>query len=122
MVVVYLPAVKSRGTNLRIHYKQCREIAAAVRLMKVDAAIKYLRDVLDHKRIIPFLVHTGGLGRHAQASCVWLPWISGWAAVGDLRCVPVCRQECFRSQHTARSERASSCGGCGGRAVGRPGG
>jgi large subunit ribosomal protein L17e len=35
--------------------------------MNLKAAIKYLRDVLDHKRIIPFTVHTGGVGRHAQA-------------------------------------------------------
>merc|ERR1719230_496822 len=35
--------------------------------MNLNAAIKYLRNVVDFKAIIPFRVHTGGVGRHAQA-------------------------------------------------------
>ncbi len=60
-------AVKARGTDLRVHYKQTREIAAAVHGMHLKKAILYLRDVVEFKRIIPFRVHTGGIGRHAQA-------------------------------------------------------
>ena len=64
--IVPVLAVKARGTNIRVHYKHCREIAAAICGMKLTAAIKYLKQVLAHERIIPFTVHTGGVGRHAQ--------------------------------------------------------
>ena len=77
-------AVKSRGTNLRVHYKHCREIAAAVAGKNLQASIKYLRDVVDHKRIIPFRVHTGGVGRHAQVGTT----IARFCSHPD--CVPRC--------------------------------
>lgn len=60
--------MRARGTNIRVHYKHCREIAAAIANMHLPKAIGYLRDVVAHKSIIPFLVHTGGVGRHAQVN------------------------------------------------------
>jgi len=34
--------------------------------MKLRKAIKYMEDVLEHKQIVPFKKHTGGVGRKAQ--------------------------------------------------------
>jgi large subunit ribosomal protein L17e len=57
----------ARGSGLRVHYKNTRETAAAIKGMGLSKAQKYLRDVLAHKDAIPFRVHKGGVGRHAQA-------------------------------------------------------
>jgi len=58
---------KARGADLRVHFKNTAETAAAVRGMNVNKAIKYLEAVMDHKRCIPFLRFNGGVGRTAQA-------------------------------------------------------
>jgi len=60
-------AAKSRGSHLRIHYKHCREITHMIRGMKVNKAMKYLENVLAFKDIVPFVRHTGGIGRKAMA-------------------------------------------------------
>ncbi|CAE7942922.1 RPL17, partial [Symbiodinium sp. KB8] len=66
-------AAKSRGAYLRVHFKQCREVGAAINGMGLSAAQRYLQDVLDHKRAVPFLRFTGGIGRHAQAKLMKVP-------------------------------------------------
>ena len=58
---------KSKGSNLRIHYKHAREVAMAIRGLGLKRAQRYLKDVLARKDIIPFRKHTGNQGRHAQA-------------------------------------------------------
>jgi len=60
-------SVKARGSNLRVHFKNTRETAAAIRGLPLPRAKKYLEDVLAHKDIIPFRRFTGGVGRKAQA-------------------------------------------------------
>jgi large subunit ribosomal protein L17e len=57
----------AKGADLRVHFKNTAETAAAVRNMNVDKAIAYLEAVMDHKRCIPFLRFNGGVGRTAQA-------------------------------------------------------
>lgn len=59
-------AAKSKVADLRAHFKNTYETARAVKGMKVKKAIQYMSNVLEHKQIIPFRVHTGGIGRHAQ--------------------------------------------------------
>ncbi|PWN44357.1 putative RPL17A-ribosomal protein L17.e [Ceraceosorus guamensis] len=59
--------VKSRGSYLRVHFKNTRETAAAVSGMKLSKALTYLGDVSDHKRCIPFRRFNGGVGRTQQA-------------------------------------------------------
>lgn len=59
-------ACKAKGAYLRTHFKQCREVAGAVRGMFLPKAIRYLEDVLERKQAVPFLRFTGGIGRHAQ--------------------------------------------------------
>lgn len=58
---------KARGSGLRIHYKHCREIAQYTRGMKVNKALKILDDVIKFKAVIPFVRHTGGVGRKGMA-------------------------------------------------------
>merc|ERR1711935_475334 len=58
---------KARGNNLRVHYKNSRETANAVKGMTIKKAQKFLQDVIAHKDIVPFRRHTGGIGHAAQA-------------------------------------------------------
>ena len=57
---------QARGSDLRVHFKNTRESAMALRKMELGKAKKYLEDVLAHRRIIPFRRFCGGVGRSAQ--------------------------------------------------------
>eukprot|EP00826_Nyctotherus_ovalis_P058264 TRINITY_DN7996_c0_g1_i4.p1 TRINITY_DN7996_c0_g1~~TRINITY_DN7996_c0_g1_i4.p1 ORF type:complete len:196 (+),score=63.67 TRINITY_DN7996_c0_g1_i4:166-753(+) len=59
-------AAKARGDDMRIHYKNTYEVAAAIRGMQLEKAEKYLRDVIDHKQCVPFRKHST-TARTAQA-------------------------------------------------------
>jgi large subunit ribosomal protein L17e len=56
----------ARGSYLRVSFKNTFETAAAVRGWPLDKALKYLEDVKDHKRAIPFRRHAGSIGRTGQ--------------------------------------------------------
>merc|ERR1711931_523927 len=58
---------KAKGSNLRVHFKNTRETAQAIKKMPLNRAVKYLKNVVQHKEIIPFRRFMGGVGRHAQA-------------------------------------------------------
>ena len=58
--------MQARGSDLRVHFKNSREAAMALRKMELSKAKKYLEDVLGHRRIIPFRRFCGGVGRAAQ--------------------------------------------------------
>ena len=66
--LVLLLACKASGKDLRIHYKNSFEVARAVRGMSLKGAQKYLKDVLAHKRCVPFTKFNGHVGRCAQAT------------------------------------------------------
>lgn len=68
---------KSRGSHLRVHYKHCREIAHYTKGMPVNKAIKILEDVMAFKAVIPFVRHTGGIGRKAMAKQCKAPGSKG---------------------------------------------
>ena len=57
---------KARGSSLRTHFKNTREVGRAVKGMQLKKAQRYLEDVLQFKQAVPFLRFTGGRGRHAQ--------------------------------------------------------
>lgn len=61
-----LVLMQARGSDLRVHFKNTRESAMALRKMELGKAKKYLEDVLGHRRIIPFRRFCGGVGRSAQ--------------------------------------------------------
>merc|ERR1711878_229287 len=58
---------KARGGNLRVHFKNTRETAQAIKKMPLSRASRYLKNVIAQKEIIPFRRFMGGVGRHAQA-------------------------------------------------------
>ncbi|KAK9788601.1 hypothetical protein WJX73_001602 [Symbiochloris irregularis] len=60
-------ACKAKGSDLRVHFKNTRESAQALKGMELNKAKKFLEDVLAHKRVIPFRRFCGGIGRTAQA-------------------------------------------------------
>lgn len=59
--------LQARGSELRVHFKNTREAAFALRNMEVAKARKYLDAVLAKERVIPFRRFCGGIGRTAQA-------------------------------------------------------
>ncbi|PAA83634.1 hypothetical protein BOX15_Mlig006767g3, partial [Macrostomum lignano] len=61
---------KARGSYLRVHFKNTREAAGAVRGMPLKRAQRYLKNVIAKKEIVPFRRFMGGTGRHAQSK-VW---------------------------------------------------
>ncbi|XP_058194647.1 large ribosomal subunit protein uL22y-like [Rhododendron vialii] len=58
---------KARGADLRVHFKNTRETAHAIRKLPLVKAKRYLEDVLAHKQAIPFTRFCRGVGRTAQA-------------------------------------------------------
>ena len=58
---------KSRGSNLRGHFKNTRETAQAIKDMHIRKAAKYLKGVTLKKQCVPFRHYKGGVGRCAQA-------------------------------------------------------
>ncbi|KAJ7935707.1 60S ribosomal protein L17/L23 [Mycena leptocephala] len=58
---------RARGEYLRTHFKNMREVAAALTGLKLTKAYTYLADVKEHKQIIPFRRFSGGVGRASQA-------------------------------------------------------
>ncbi|CEG74621.1 Putative 50S ribosomal protein L22 [Rhizopus microsporus] len=60
-------AAKSRGSYLRVHFKNTHEVAVAIQGMKLSKAYAYLNNVKEHKQCIPFRRFNGGVGRTAQA-------------------------------------------------------
>ena len=52
---------------MRVHFKNTRETAQAIKAMPLHRASKYLKNVIAHKEIVPFRRFMGGVGRHAQA-------------------------------------------------------
>jgi len=47
-------ASKASASDLRVHYKNTYNTARALKGMHLKYAIKYLKDVIAHKRCIPF--------------------------------------------------------------------
>ena len=49
-----LKTVKARGSFLRVHFKNTREVGHAIKQMPLRRAVKYLKNVMAHKEIVPF--------------------------------------------------------------------
>ncbi|KAJ1568271.1 60S ribosomal protein L17 [Cladochytrium tenue] len=56
----------ARGSYLRVHFKNTRETAQAIKGLKLKKAVEYLEAVKAHKRAVPFRRFNGGVGRTAQ--------------------------------------------------------
>uniref|UniRef100_A0A7S1CK57 50S ribosomal protein L22, chloroplastic n=1 Tax=Bicosoecida sp. CB-2014 TaxID=1486930 RepID=A0A7S1CK57_9STRA len=66
-------SAQARGSHLRVHFKNCREVGAAIKGKTVGEARTYLEAVLERKAAIPFRRFAGGCGRHAQAKPLKAP-------------------------------------------------
>merc|ERR1712141_817845 len=60
-------SAKAMGSHLRVHFKNTRETAQAIKRMHLRRAVKYLKNVCDKTECIPFRRYNGGIGRCAQA-------------------------------------------------------
>uniref|UniRef100_A0A646QJG8 Large ribosomal subunit protein uL22 n=1 Tax=Hemiscolopendra marginata TaxID=943146 RepID=A0A646QJG8_9MYRI len=58
---------KARGSNLRVHFKNTRETAQAIKKMPLRRAVRFLKNVVAKKECVPFRRFNGGVGRCAQA-------------------------------------------------------
>lgn len=47
-------AVKARGSDLRVHFKNTHEVGAAIKGMTLDRAQRYLQAVIEKREIVPF--------------------------------------------------------------------
>ncbi|KAK5069661.1 60S ribosomal protein L17B [Lithohypha guttulata] len=59
-------SAKSRGSYLRVSFKNTRETAQAINGWKLDRALKYLENVQELKEAIPMRRYAGSTGRTAQ--------------------------------------------------------
>ena len=59
---------RAAGRDLRVHYKNTYETAKAVQGLTIVKAKQYLKDVLAHRRCVPYTKHYGGVGRTGQAA------------------------------------------------------
>jgi len=57
---------KARGSDLRVHFKNTRETAQAIKGLHLRKAQRYLKDVIVQKQAVPFRRYNGGLSRKAQ--------------------------------------------------------
>ena len=61
-------SARSRGAYLRVSFKNTRETAQAINGKKLQRALAYLKNVIDHKEAIPMRRYAGGTGRAAQGT------------------------------------------------------
>lgn len=60
-------AVRAAMRNAKMSYKNTHQTVAAIQGMWLASALKYLDDVLQHKRCVPMKRFNGGVSRTAQA-------------------------------------------------------
>jgi len=66
----FLVAAKAKGSHLRVHFKNTREAARAIKHMHLRRAVRYLKNVIEKKEIVPFMRFNGDVGRKAQVNYV----------------------------------------------------
>ena len=60
-------ACTSKGKDLRTHFKNTFHVGRAIKGMLLTKAEEYLKDVLDHKRCVPFSRYDHSVGRCSAA-------------------------------------------------------
>ncbi|KAF0852644.1 60S large subunit ribosomal protein uL22 (rpL17) [Andalucia godoyi] len=58
---------KTRGSDVRVHFKNTRETANAVKGLSYRRAVAFLENVLAHKECVPYTRFNGHVGRTGQA-------------------------------------------------------
>merc|ERR1711939_427772 len=59
-------SAKSRGSYLRVSYKNTRETAQAINGWKLERAVSFLENVKEHREAVPMRRYAGSTGRTAQ--------------------------------------------------------
>jgi large subunit ribosomal protein L17e len=59
-------SARSRGSYLRVSFKNTRETAQAINGWKLDRALQFLENVKEHKEAVPMRRYAGSTGRTAQ--------------------------------------------------------
>ena len=59
-------SARARGAYLRVSFKNTRETAQAINGWKLQRALSYLGNVIDHKEAVPMRRYAGSTGRTAQ--------------------------------------------------------
>jgi len=57
---------KTSGSDIRVHFKNTRETANAIKGMHLNKAVPYLKAVIEGNRCIPFTRFDGSMGRTGQ--------------------------------------------------------
>ena len=57
----------TKGKDLRTHYKNTYQVGKAIKGMLLKKAEQYLKEVLEHKKCIPYTKYDGSMGRTGQA-------------------------------------------------------
>ena len=57
---------KASGKDLRVHFKNTRETASALKGMSLSRAKKFLKNVCEKKEIVPFVRYRYGVSRKSQ--------------------------------------------------------
>merc|ERR1712174_89213 len=60
---------KTKGSDLRVHFKNTREAAQAIKGMHLNKAVAYMKAVIAKERCIPFNRFSGSKGRWPEKSC-----------------------------------------------------
>jgi len=68
---------KTRSSNVRVHFKNTRETALAIKRMPLRRAQRFLKNVCEKTECVPFRRFNGGVGRCAQAK-VWKTSVGRW--------------------------------------------
>eukprot|EP01064_Diplonema_japonicum_P007785 TRINITY_DN1541_c0_g1_i4.p1 TRINITY_DN1541_c0_g1~~TRINITY_DN1541_c0_g1_i4.p1 ORF type:complete len:189 (+),score=45.47 TRINITY_DN1541_c0_g1_i4:130-696(+) len=58
---------KAKGSDMRVHFKNTWQVGNVLRGMPFVKAQKYLEDVMEHKRCIPYIRFSHAAGRTPQA-------------------------------------------------------
>ena len=64
----FTSVARSSAKDLRVHYKNTYETAKAIKGLTIAKAKQYLKDVLAHRRCVPYTKHFRGIGRTGQAA------------------------------------------------------
>ncbi|OCL14780.1 60S ribosomal protein L17 [Glonium stellatum] len=59
-------SARARGSYLRVSFKNTRETAQAINGWKLQRAVAYLENVMEHKEAVPMRRYAGSTGRCAQ--------------------------------------------------------
>ena len=62
-------SARARGAYLRVSFKNTRETAQAINGWRLERALTFLNNVLEHKEAVPMRRYAGSTGRTAQGEC-----------------------------------------------------